>query len=795
MKLLDVNWHEVFDLLPQWEALTIEQRRFLIDRSLAGYRARARDDELIDLGWLEPVRKSKVVRYLVPQRRRFWLKLFRELSRATPFPDEAAADSAAANLVLEDYLLQHYTGEEVSRLDRRQPSSSRYQLAGAMCRVDWWRQFLDWNGDTDHEEPRVDDPMADHDDPNHADERLRALLETPVAALHLSVRSSHCLRDMEIRTIGDLTRTNEEEIAITRNIGRKSLAEIRDALEELGLHLDMTDDDYNAARQLLATAEPGDLEPVTRPGRAALDAHGRWQQAPPTAVATAQELIAAVLAHGGPIAITDLLDAAEEGSRRDELATALEFAFREALLLIAVDAAMMPFLCIWPPILKRLQRSTPTSPGEGRFRGDEVLCRPLLIEDISTVLLEAIADPPRLKSGTSHLFVRNLRAIGSALPALPAWIAPEFAPLNRERRVARAAQFAISLRLAKSQEGSGTNRKLIVTDDGRRWLTRSAKERLKQILDLLRADAMLRPEESHGFVDPWYAEDPEAVPLDFVPYVDGLSWFFTSPDRGVVDAFRAVGRESILDLQAFVHFHAEERNPLLKHDQFIGYEQLMGDDGREDAERIWGSTLLAFFHERLLPLGGVALGPLAEGDVGFRMTEIGRYLLGEADDFDLDAPADTGDVIVQPNFEIVFLSPSPIDQVRARTFAAPTAAVAGPASVGTLFVINRASVQRAVVAGQDAEQVVAAAGDLSKQPLPANVTRQIRDWAAEVRWIDVRPAVVVDCGDAETAVRVLSAVGKRGRLLSESVVELVDGADLTPAVRRKLVSRGVFVRS
>ena len=41
------------------------------------------------------------------------------------------------------------------------------------------------------------------------------------------------------------------------------------------------------------------------------------------------------------------------------------------------------------------------------------------------MLLEAIADPLRLKSGTSHLFVPNLRAIGNALPALPAWIAPE----------------------------------------------------------------------------------------------------------------------------------------------------------------------------------------------------------------------------------------------------------------------------------------------------------------------------------------------------------------------------------
>ena len=27
VKLLDVDWREVFDLLPKWEALSIEQRR------------------------------------------------------------------------------------------------------------------------------------------------------------------------------------------------------------------------------------------------------------------------------------------------------------------------------------------------------------------------------------------------------------------------------------------------------------------------------------------------------------------------------------------------------------------------------------------------------------------------------------------------------------------------------------------------------------------------------------------------------------------------------------------------
>ena len=29
MKLLDVDWRDIFDLLPKWEALTIEQRLFL----------------------------------------------------------------------------------------------------------------------------------------------------------------------------------------------------------------------------------------------------------------------------------------------------------------------------------------------------------------------------------------------------------------------------------------------------------------------------------------------------------------------------------------------------------------------------------------------------------------------------------------------------------------------------------------------------------------------------------------------------------------------------------------------
>jgi DNA-directed RNA polymerase subunit alpha len=84
------------------------------------------------------------------------------------------------------------------------------------------------------------------------DARVRALLDTPVEELELSVRSSNCLRNANIRTIGDLTRRTEEEIAKTRNFGKKSLQEIKDKLQERGLGLGMKD--YSVLRKL-ATLE------------------------------------------------------------------------------------------------------------------------------------------------------------------------------------------------------------------------------------------------------------------------------------------------------------------------------------------------------------------------------------------------------------------------------------------------------------------------------------------------------------------------------------------------------------
>jgi len=79
------------------------------------------------------------------------------------------------------------------------------------------------------------------DDYDEDDERIRQILNTPVEELELSVRSSNCLKNANIKTIGELTRKTEDDIAKTRNFGKKSLLEIKEKLKEWNLSLGITD--------------------------------------------------------------------------------------------------------------------------------------------------------------------------------------------------------------------------------------------------------------------------------------------------------------------------------------------------------------------------------------------------------------------------------------------------------------------------------------------------------------------------------------------------------------------------
>lgn len=70
-------------------------------------------------------------------------------------------------------------------------------------------------------------------------QELMDKLNTPISELELSVRSSNCLKEAKIKTIGDLVKKSEMEMLKYRNFGKKSLTEINKILQDMGIHLGM----------------------------------------------------------------------------------------------------------------------------------------------------------------------------------------------------------------------------------------------------------------------------------------------------------------------------------------------------------------------------------------------------------------------------------------------------------------------------------------------------------------------------------------------------------------------------
>lgn len=64
-------------------------------------------------------------------------------------------------------------------------------------------------------------------------------LDKSVEELELSVRAYNCLKNANIRTIRDLVQKTEVEMLKTKNFGRKSLNEIKEILQSMGLSLGM----------------------------------------------------------------------------------------------------------------------------------------------------------------------------------------------------------------------------------------------------------------------------------------------------------------------------------------------------------------------------------------------------------------------------------------------------------------------------------------------------------------------------------------------------------------------------
>lgn len=78
---------------------------------------------------------------------------------------------------------------------------------------------------------------ADGQEASEEQNRLRKLLNMSVNEIELSVRAANCLNNANITTVGELATKSEPEMLKYRNFGKKSLTEIKNKLEQLGLSL------------------------------------------------------------------------------------------------------------------------------------------------------------------------------------------------------------------------------------------------------------------------------------------------------------------------------------------------------------------------------------------------------------------------------------------------------------------------------------------------------------------------------------------------------------------------------
>ena len=88
-------------------------------------------------------------------------------------------------------------------------------------------------GEFPEEEDEVEEEKSQQE------KELLEKLNKSVSELELSVRSANCLREAKIQTLGDMVKKSEGDMLKYRNFGKKSLTEIKEILDTMGLYFGM----------------------------------------------------------------------------------------------------------------------------------------------------------------------------------------------------------------------------------------------------------------------------------------------------------------------------------------------------------------------------------------------------------------------------------------------------------------------------------------------------------------------------------------------------------------------------
>jgi hypothetical protein len=355
-------------------------------------------------------------------------------------------------------------------------------------------------------------------------------------------------------------------------------------------------------------------------------------------------------------------------------------------------------------------------------------CHPWLVEDMTTVLLAARAEPVRVRRGDERPFSRFVEETAERLLSFPAWL-EGFTGMGLEARVGLALRGLRIAGLLGPDAGARGSPALRPRTGWREWVEAPLGERLRLLVAALSpAGGVL--DGVFDLLDEDQGPGEEETPAGMI--------------RTVLQAFTSVPAASYIRFSDFVDYQAaigapsgavghgdgeppaggSSRGPRarggLSPDPGTAELPVVSTD--EALEDLWKFVLHRVFSRALLALGGAEAGVTENGEPCFRITDTGRRLLARSPlpQAEQRHPAQ---IVVQPTFEVVFLSPSPAAEAILARFCERRGR-----EVGLLFRLTRHSVARAASSGMGSGEVLGSLARFSRSPIPANVEHEVRGW-------------------------------------------------------------------
>jgi hypothetical protein len=403
------------------------------------------------------------------------------------------------------------------------------------------------------------------------------------------------------------------------------------------------------------------------------------------------------------------------GMDRKASAAALRLGVQSAVFFLALRRSdREPLVGIWPSAARRLRKAA-VALAPGPVEASRRFLHPLFVEDMTTILLAAAAEPVPVRRSDDRPFSRFEDEVAGMLLSLPAWV-EEFSGLTAPMRTGAALD---GLRRAGYvlEEKDQENLRLRPSGPGRQWVQEALGRRREEFLSrIARAGS-----------------GPRAAGVLAFLLGSRIEWAEAGEEilQALVQAFTSAPRSSFIRFKDFAGYQAAIANPLVPLRERGGGSSLWaGTDALptdEALEELWQSVLHTYLCSGLIALGGAEAGLTAQGEPCFRITGHGRALLGHAETVE-EEPEQAADIVVQPTFEVVFLAPCPAAEAEIARFSQRIGS-----GVGTLFRITRDSILRAAACGLPEERLVGALARFARNTLPPNVETEIKGWFARGR--------------------------------------------------------------